>query len=92
MRPTFAALIAGDDQITSVGSFSKNSTLLDGILKYDVVAAPTIVETPTVATPPVLLCNLTQVAFPILVAAPAEAPYSLQFQLFLFFASLLYNT
>jgi hypothetical protein len=55
VSPTFDALIAVDVQITSVASFSKNSTLLDGILKYDVVAAPTMVEIPTVAIPPVLL-------------------------------------
>jgi len=72
VRPTFATLIAGDVQITSVESFSKNSTLFPGILKYDVVAAPTIEEMPIVAIPDVSLCNLTQVALPILVAAPAE--------------------
>jgi hypothetical protein len=63
--------MAIDVKITSVGSFSINSTEFAGIAKDKVVAAPTEVEIFTVETPAVLLNKRTQVEALMLVADPA---------------------
>jgi hypothetical protein len=72
VKATFDTFNADADQITSFGVFSKNSTLFPGIVKVFVVAAPTEVEMLTTTELAVSLQILTQLAEPILEAAPAE--------------------
>jgi hypothetical protein len=72
VNPTLAAFTDAEDaKMTSVDVFWRNSTDWSGIVKMEVDAAPTEVEILTVAEPPDPLNNLTQVASPILEAAPA---------------------
>jgi hypothetical protein len=71
VRATFDTFNADDDQITSFGVFSKNSTVFPGTVNVFVVAAPTKVDMLTTIEFVVSLQILTQLAELILEAAPA---------------------